>query len=940
LRGAWASVVVDTTSTTFQTPLTPTNLALRETFTGDTLKVDWDSETGESILEFWDGTLKYTDTVTATEYDLSATVARANGLDRDFDVRVYSIYNGKQSASYDSLSVSNPAPAVLSGLTVTSLLGNAKIDFTWPSDTDLAGVSVWASSTQGFTPSESNLVIDKSNDPVLSVPLTESQTTYLRIAAADVWGDDVNQSGEYSATGGGVDLSAVEADIAALEGKFPIATVDISDDAIKAPQIDANAILAEHITAGEISTAHIGALQITAGLIDANQINSGHMNIGTLSAISADIGTTTAGTLKTTSGTGLRTEISSDGTFPMWIGDGATKNEANGRFYVKTDGTLVIKDDNGNTIMSSGPSALTYAPAIANSDQDWGDVGGANKPADNAQVNAPSIGCRINTSTFSTFNTGEIYLHGFDDAGAPADIDGYVEYDGVMHSVTRREYASAYTVLTDQANRTGYIVFDTAKTDPFTTTSGAGNTAFAFREGGQWYYDNNGGITSFTPTDAMIAIGTISTSGADTVSSGTVWQSGMSLDVISETQNSDIRSAYNGSNLAIGATFTSSISVTNASYLDDGNKQITGSQYTQVGSGGQWLQADFGSVKYVAESRAYFYNADSGGGRHYDYAIAVSETNNNDWIFIAGTGTSAGAVSSYVDSRYIIDNHNASNTGIECPTIDGMHNFGRYVRLFMNGSNKNTGNHLYEWELWSAGGQQDPYVESLANRDGIKNSNTTPADIGYTGDLDADKTSSSPQSPSWLTSSVPWSGNKMTAANITTYMSGAAIDTAQIANAAITNALIDDAAITNAKIGSLAVDTLKIQNEAVSMPIGKITNTGLGLTSTWTNVQDVTLTNPDPNTSRPVFLTFSCMVNNAHSSLGRTAQFRFYKGTTNLMSTSAQIYVNAGNSKATFCFTLKDTIGAGSTQAYYMKQYGSTDLTSSVRTMFGTVLAK
>jgi hypothetical protein len=61
--------------------------------------------------------------------------------------------------------------------------------------------------------------------------------------------------------------------------------------------------------------------------------------------------------------------------------------------------------------------------------------------------------------------------------------------------------------------------------------------------------------------------------------------------------------------------------------------------------------------------------------------------------------------------------------------------------------------------------------------------------------------------------------NSITSANISTYISSAAIGTAYIANGAITNALIETAAITSAKIGNLEVDTINIKGNAVTQSV-------------------------------------------------------------------------------------------------------------------------
>jgi hypothetical protein len=60
---------------------------------------------------------------------------------------------------------------------------------------------------------------------------------------------------------------------------------------------------------------------------------------------------------------------------------------------------------------------------------------------------------------------------------------------------------------------------------------------------------------------------------------------------------------------------------------------------------------------------------------------------------------------------------------------------------------------------------------------------------------------------------------QITTANISTYIEGAAIDTAFIKNAAIKTALIDSLAVTSAKIDDAAVTTLKIAGSAVTVPL-------------------------------------------------------------------------------------------------------------------------
>ena len=116
---------------------------------------------------------------------------------------------------------------------------------------------------------------------------------------------------------------------------------------------------------------------------------------------------------------------------------------------------------------------------------------------------------------------------------------------------------------------------------------------------------------------------------------------------------------------------------------------------------------------------------------------------------------------------------------------------------------------------------------------------------------------------------------QINAANISTYISGAAIDTAQIKNAAITNALISNlavggaqiqnAAITNAKIGNLSVNTAKIADQAVTFPLQAFTLGNINTGTSWVTVQSLTVTNPS---GAPVNITCTCAARFSSSGSG------------------------------------------------------------------------
>lgn len=358
-RGPWVSVQVNTEEAAYSAPLPPTDLALREPFTGPVLKLQWDSGSERHLIEVvTGGVVRYTETITGLEWDFSGSLAQEWGIGRSFDVRVYAVgENGKTSETYASISVSNPAPAQLANLSVQGLTGQAMIRFDWPAGNDIAGINVWMSETSGFIPGPDNLVIDKSRNPVLAVPIEEGATVYIRVAAVDVWGDDgLNISGEFETTTAVVDLTEVWDELDRIDGLFPIQSTSIADDAITTPKLAANAVDADKIAANAVTAGKIAALAVEAGNIAADAVKANNIDVANLAAISANMGVLTAGTVKTTEGTGIRAEISSSGSFPLWLGTGS-KNANNGVLYMDNNGDVVFKgrlnvksSDSGNRL--------------------------------------------------------------------------------------------------------------------------------------------------------------------------------------------------------------------------------------------------------------------------------------------------------------------------------------------------------------------------------------------------------------------------------------------------------------------------------------------------------------------------------------------------------------------------------------------------------------
>ena len=146
-----------------------------------------------------------------------------------------------------------------------------------------------------------------------------------------------------------------------------------------------------------------------------------------------------------------------------------------------------------------------------------------------SQVNA-GLALLLNKDTFGNANTGEASLVSVDKDGNPLLEDatttsnGFIQWDGSKITVEAVQYTSSstvkFTVLTGLADKRGFIVFDTTKSNPFTVDSVAMDVAFAFKEGSQWYYDNNTTATTFTPTNDMVALGYLETGTGDLILKG------------------------------------------------------------------------------------------------------------------------------------------------------------------------------------------------------------------------------------------------------------------------------------------------------------------------------------------------------------------------------------------------------------------------------------
>jgi hypothetical protein len=63
---------------------------------------------------------------------------------------------------------------------------------------------------------------------------------------------------------------------------------------------------------------------------------------------------------------------------------------------------------------------------------------GAPGPEGPRGASSIGLGLKMNYSTFTAVNPGEVYLHGYDEAGDPSDVDGFIYYQDVRVTVKKR----------------------------------------------------------------------------------------------------------------------------------------------------------------------------------------------------------------------------------------------------------------------------------------------------------------------------------------------------------------------------------------------------------------------------------------------------------------------------------------------------------------------
>lgn len=190
-------------------PDTPRGLALTSAFVGTYFEINWASAARASDYQV--DVLDLSATVLRTIYT-SATVFRYlvadaladGGTRRSYTIKVRGRNTGG-NGDWASLDISNPAPAITTGVAESGSGTSRTISWTASTATDFSGYLARYSTVTGFDPAAGagTSFYDGSAASALLTGLTVGVTYYVRIAAYDVWAKDIadlNWSTEFSFT--------------------------------------------------------------------------------------------------------------------------------------------------------------------------------------------------------------------------------------------------------------------------------------------------------------------------------------------------------------------------------------------------------------------------------------------------------------------------------------------------------------------------------------------------------------------------------------------------------------------------------------------------------------------------------------------------------------------------------------------------------------------
>lgn len=194
---------------------------------------------------------------------------------------------------------------------------------------------------------------------------------------------------------------------------------------------------------------------------------------------------------------------------------------------------------------------------------------------DRATAAAPGVSIRINQTGFTTVDSDECYIHGFNKDGNAADVDGWINYNGekltVPKGILYGQDNVAYTAWIVMRVSSAVFVMNGTTTDR--------RYAACRLRNGQWSYDNNSIWVNFTPNSDYIVIGAVEKDATDVVAA-TIWAEGAPLGSITDDLANDPAALINLKSTKInpgqivisgGTTLSDWRSGTDATKIEGGN---------------------------------------------------------------------------------------------------------------------------------------------------------------------------------------------------------------------------------------------------------------------------------------------------------------------------------------------------------------------------------
>lgn len=298
-------------------------------------------------------------------------------------VRARDYYGRYSQESF--LVCTNPPSVDFGAITLTQGPSMIFVNYTKPTDPDYQRTRLFASQSQGFAPNPATNMVGETTDRVTSFPIAAPGWWYMKLQGIDAFGPDgAPYSNEFSlyVTTSSIDVSAAVNQILEDPGRTGDVVVETNRFLVVQPGTGTpqKATFGVGYVDGIPSVGIKGDLVLDGTMygrsIIAHSIAADKLNVNYLSAVSADLGVVTAGTLKTSTGTGWRVELSDVGNFPIWYGTG-TKNDVNGKFFldnagnaffggaisvnskflVSADGTVTVKNSANQVVFSTGTGA-------------------------------------------------------------------------------------------------------------------------------------------------------------------------------------------------------------------------------------------------------------------------------------------------------------------------------------------------------------------------------------------------------------------------------------------------------------------------------------------------------------------------------------------------------------------------------------------------------